>query len=173
MAIGSSRARAVAFALCLGGAAPAVAQDDSPVWTVFVQANPTQCWITATPNGTVATRGDQDVSNAISRDEALFYISFWPADERLAEVSYTGGYQFAVDSVVTVVIGDATFDLFTDGPTAWAGSPQDDARIIEAMRDATEAVVTATSTRGTQVVDTFSLQGFGAAMDDAQVRCTG
>lgn len=140
-------------------------------WPVFVQENPTRCWIAEGPTGTTASRAGQDVSGNISRDTALLFVSFWPDDGRVGEVSYTGGYQFEQGSVVTVQVGDVSFDLFTEGPMSWAGSPDEDARLIAAMRDGQEAVVTATSTRGTEVVDTFNLQGFDLAMDDAQVRC--
>ncbi|GAB5447137.1 invasion associated locus B family protein [Gymnodinialimonas sp.] len=160
-----------ALALCLCAATPAVAQTPQAPWPIYVQENPTRCWIAAEPIGTTASRGGEDVTGNINRDIALLFVSFWPQDGRVGEVSYTGGYQFAGGSTVTVEVGDASFDLFTEGPSAWAGSPTDDARIIAAMRDGEEAVVTATSTRGTEVIDTFTLQGFDLAMNDAQVRC--
>lgn len=159
------------LALCLFIAAPAFAQANDPLWPIYVQDDPTQCWIVATPSGTTATRDGQDVSDAINRDEALLFVSFWPQEERTGELSYTGGYQFADGSIVTLVIGETEFDLFTEGPMSWAGSPQEDERIIAAMRDGVQMVVTATSTRGTEVADSFNLQGFALAMDDAQVRC--
>jgi len=152
-------------------AAPVHAQTEDAIWPVYVQENPTRCWVAARPTGTTASRNGTDVSGNISRDTVLLFISYWPDDGRLAEVSYTGGYQFANGSVVTIDVGDTQFELFTEGPMSWAGTPQEDARIIAAMRDGLEAVVTATSTRGTEVVDTFSLQGFSLAMDDASVRC--
>ncbi|MEJ6389869.1 invasion associated locus B family protein [Gymnodinialimonas ulvae] len=157
-----------AFALTLGSAHA----QDRTAWSVYVQENPTQCWVTSTPASTVATRDGEDVTASIRRDEAVLFISFWPADGRLAEVSYTGGYPFADGSTVSLQAGETTFELFTEGPMSWAGSPAADARIIAAMRDGSEVVVTAVSSRGTQVADTFSLTGFSAAMDDAQVRCS-
>jgi hypothetical protein len=171
MGIASKRSRLMAVCLCL--ASPVFAQDGDSVWTVYVVDNPTRCWVAAEPTGTVATRGDQDVSNAITRDTAMLMISFWPEDGRLAEVSYSGGYPFETGSVVTAVSNDETFELFTEGPMSWAGSPQQDQAMIAAMRAGSEIVMTASSTRGTQVVDTFSLQGFTAAIDDAEARCSG
>ena len=156
------------LALCLC-ATPLWAQD-AP-WPVYVQDNPTRCWIADGPSGTTASRNGTDVSGNINRDTVLFYVSFWPDEGRVGEISYTGGYQFAGGSVVTIEVGGQTFELFTEGPMAWAGSPAEDQRIILAMRDGIEAVVTATSTRGTEVIDNFSLQGFDLAMNDAQVRC--
>ena len=158
----------IAFALSFG---PAYAQDQT-AWSIYVQEDPTQCWVTSIPASTVATRGGEDVTDAIRRDEALLFISFWPADGRLAEVSYTGGYPFANGSTVSLDVGGTTFELFTEGPMAWAGSPASDARIIAALRSGSEVVVTAVSGRGTEVADTFSLTGFTAAIEDAEVRCS-
>ena len=39
------------------------------------------------------------------------------------------------------------------------------------MKRGAEAVLTARSSRGTQTVDTFSLLGFTAAVEDAEERC--
>lgn len=168
----SARGIAV-LALCLGAVTPGLglAQGDEALWPVYVQEDPQRCWIVSAPVGTTASRGGTDVSGNINRDTVLFFVSYWPDDGRMGEVSYTGGYPFADGSVVTVEVGDQSFELFTEGPMSWAGSPEADARLIAAMRDGSEAVVTATSTRGTEVVDTFSLQGFDRAIDDASVRC--
>lgn len=163
------RSRVLAFCVCMATVPFAQAQD-AP-WPVYVQENPTQCWIVATPSSTAASRDGQDVSGTISRDVVLLFVSFWPQDGRVGEISYTGGYQFEVGSTVSLVVDDVEVEMFTEGPMSWAGSPQDDARIIAAMREGSEMVVTATSTRGTEVADTFNLQGFSLAMDDAQVRC--
>ncbi|WP_341863222.1 invasion associated locus B family protein [Gymnodinialimonas sp. 57CJ19] len=169
MKTGLSGVTVLALGLCT--AMPGFAQTADAPWPVYVQEDPARCWVVSPPTGTTASRNGTDVSGNISRDTVLMFVSYWPEDGRLGEISYTGGYQFAVGSDVTVVVGDQTFALFTEGPMAWAGSPEDDARIIAAMRDGTEAVLTATSTRGTEVVDTFDLQGFSRAMDDASVRC--
>lgn len=157
-----------AFVLTLG---VAHAQDRT-AWSIYVQEEPTQCWVTSVPSGTTASRDGEDVTSAINRDEAVFFISFWPADGRVGEVSYTGGYPFADGSVVSLVVGESSFELFTEGPMSWAGSSTADARIIDAMREGAEVVVTAVSGRGTEVIDTFSLAGFRAAIEDAEVRCS-
>lgn len=138
-------------------------------WSVFVEDDPTQCWVVSTPSETVNTRDGRVVS--VRRGEILMFVSFWPGQERLGEVSFTGGYPFADGSTVTIEIGSSTFELFTEGEMAWAASPQDDDRIITAMKRGAEAVLTARSTRGTQTQDTFSLLGFTAAVEDAEARC--
>jgi hypothetical protein len=154
----------------------ALAQDESTNrvnaatdWSVFVENDPTQCWVVSTPRETVNTRDGRVVS--VNRGEILLFVSFWPGQERLGEVSFTGGYPFADGSTVSMVVGGSTFELFTDGEMAWAASPQEDQQIITAMKRGTDAVLTARSTRGTQTDDTFSLMGFTAAVEDAEARC--
>lgn len=154
----------------------ALAQDESTNrvnaetdWSVFIEDNPTQCWIVSMPSETVNTREGRVVS--VRRGEILMFVSFWPGQERLGEVSFTGGYPFAPGSTVSMEIGSSTFELFTEGEMAWAASPQDDDRIITAMKRGSEATLTARSSRGTQTQDTFSLLGFTAAVEDAETRC--
>ena len=62
-------------------------------WSVFVEDNPTQCWVVSMPRETVNTRDGRVVS--VNRGEILMFVSFWPGQERLGEVSFTGGYLFA------------------------------------------------------------------------------
>lgn len=157
-------------------ASVAVAQEESTNrvnaatdWSVFVEDDPTQCWVVSTPRETVNTRDGRVVS--VNRGEILMFVSFWPGQDRLGEVSFTGGYPFADGSTVSMRVGETTFELFTDGEMAWAASPQDDQRIITAMKRGADAVMTARSARGTQTQDTFSLMGFTAAVEDAEQRC--
>lgn len=159
---------------------PLFAQDDEESsnrvnaetdWSVFVEDDPTQCWIVSAPRETVNTRDGRVV--AVRRSEILLFVSYWPSESRMGEVSFTGGYPFADGSTVTLEIGNSTYELFSDGEMAWAASEQDDQRIVTAMKRGAEAVLTAESSRGTQTVDTFSLLGFTAAVEDAETRCGG
>jgi hypothetical protein len=169
--VGALAGTAMAFA---GGMAQAQEESTNRVnaetdWSVFVEDDPTQCWVVSTPRETVNTRDGRVVS--VNRGEILMFVSFWPGQDRLGEVSFTGGYPFADGSTVSVEIGDSSFELFTEGEMAWAASPQDDQRIITAMKRGADAVLTARSSRGTQTQDTFSLMGFTAAVEDAEARC--
>lgn len=158
-------------------ALPAQAQDSSnrvnteTDWSVFVEDNPTQCWIVSAPKSIRNTRDGAEV--AAQRGDIRLFVSYWPGNDRRGEVSATGGYPYAEGSTVTIEIGGTRFEMFTDGELAWAASPTDDARIIAAMKGGAEALVTGRSGRGTQTEDTFSLLGFTAAVADADSRCGG
>lgn len=138
-------------------------------WSVFVEGEPKECWAVSAPKETVNTRDGNVVT--VQRGEILLFATFRPGSGTTGEISFTGGYPFANKSTADLVIGDKTFKLFTDGEWAWPANPEEDARVLAAMRAGVDAVITARSTRGTQTKDTFSLLGFTAATEEAQRRC--
>lgn len=163
------------LALGMIGAGPAPAQETSnrvaaqTDWAIFVEDDPTQCWIVSAPKETVNTRDGRVV--AVRRGDIYMFVSFWPETDKMGEVSFMGGYPFREGSTVSLSVGDSQFELFTDGEIAWAATPEDDRRIATALKRGVEATVTGVSSRGTTTTDTFSLMGFTAALDDAQRRC--
>lgn len=140
-------------------------------WSVFVEDDPTECWGVSAPKEMVNTRDGRVV--AVRRGDVLLFVFFRPGEEVTGQVTFTGGYPFADGSTVNLQIGSNTFELFTEGEWAWPASPADDAKVITAMKRGAQAVLTARSSRGTQTVDTFSLLGFTAAVEDAEARCDG
>ncbi|WP_290559781.1 invasion associated locus B family protein [Aestuariivita sp.] len=140
-------------------------------WSVFVEDDPTECWGVSAPKEMVNTRDGRVV--AVRRGDVLLFVFFRPGEEVTGQVTFTGGYPFADGSTVNLQIGSNTFELFTEGEWAWPASPADDAKVITAMKRGAQAVLTARSSRGTQTVDTFSLLGFTAAVEDAEARCGG
>ncbi|MGB5559332.1 MAG: invasion associated locus B family protein [Paracoccaceae bacterium] len=137
-------------------------------WSVFVEADPKECWGVSSPKETVNSKDGRVV--AVNRGDILLFVTYRPGGAA-GEVSFTGGYPFAGGSTVSLDISGNTFELFTDGEWAWSASAGDDAKIITAMKRGADAIVTARSARGTQTKDTFSLLGFTAALDEAEKRC--
>jgi hypothetical protein len=139
-------------------------------WSVFVEADPAECWGVSSPKESVNSDAEGR-PKAVKRGDILLFITFRKGAASTGEVSFTGGYPFAGGSKVSLDISGTPFELFTDGEWAWSGSPEDDARIIAAMRSGSSAVLKANSARGTHTSDTFSLLGFTAALEEAQKRC--
>jgi Invasion associated locus B (IalB) protein len=136
-------------------------------WNVFTEESPKECWGVSKPKETVNTRDGQPVS--VRRGDILLFVTFRPG--KPGEISFTGGYPFAGGSTVEVAVDGQPYQMFTDGEWAWPGSAEDDAKLLAALKAGTSATLTARSGKGTQTVDTFSLRGFTAAMEDAEKRC--
>ena len=167
-------ARAVAIGVAL--AAPAYAQETTTNqvaattdWSVFEETDPTECFAVSAPKEQVNTRDGAPVE--VSRGETLLFVFYRPTEGVNGQVTFTGGYPFADGSEVKLDIGGTVFTLFSEGEWAWPATPEDDARIVTAMRAGSSAILTGVSGRGTQTQDTFSLLGFTASVDEARTRC--
>lgn len=163
--------------VCLAAASIAYAQestnrvDAKTDWSVFVEDQPTkECWIVSKPTKTVNTRGGRIVT--VRRGDILLWVTYRPASGIRGQVSFTGGYPFDPDLPVKMTVGDQSFNLFVDGEFAWPASDGDDAKIREALKRGSSAVLEAQSKRGTNTKDTFSLNGFTAALAEAEKRCS-
>lgn len=156
------------------GMGAAVAQDSTnnvattTDWSVFVDGTPKECWGVSAPKETVNTKDGAPVS--VRRGEILLFVTYREGGAK-GEISFSGGYPFAGGSTVKMQVGDQSFDLFTDGEWAWPGSPEEDAKIMAALKAGSSAKLSGQSGRGTQTDDTFSLSGFSAAVDEAAKRC--
>ena len=159
--------------VALSGAALAQVSDNrvsaSTDWSVFVDGNPQQCWSVSAPKETVNTQNGKPAT--VRRGDILLFVTY-SADGK-GIVSFSGGYPFAPDSTVDLDVSGTKFELYVDGEWAWAGTEDDDAKIVAAMKAGSSAVLVARSAKGTQTQDTFSLSGFSAAVDEAAKRCGG
>jgi len=138
-------------------------------WSVFVEDNPKECWATSAPKQSVNTKDGQTVQ--VLRGEVLLFVFYRPGASVQCQVAFTGGYPFASGSTATMEVGGTTFQLFTEGEWAWPATPEDDTKIVAAMKRGSDTTLTARSGRGTQTADTFSLLGFTAGVEEAENRC--
>lgn len=138
-------------------------------WSVFEGDNPRECWAVTTYKESVNSKDGRVV--AVTRGEILLMVFFRPGAGVKGQVAFTGGYPFANGSTVSVDINGTEFEMYTEGEWAWPATPQDDVKLITAMKRGADAVLSAVSTRGTATKDTFSLLGFTAAYEDAEKRC--
>lgn len=176
MILNFSRIIGLTVALLLANAAAAQEESDNRVaastdWSVFVESDPSECWAVSAPKETLNTRDGNTVD--VRRGDIRLIVFYRPSENVNGQVMFTGGYPFAPESTVSVQVGDATLQMFTEGETAWPATAEDDARFVAAMKRGANAVLTARSGRGTQTQDTFSLLGFTAAVDEAANRCAG
>ena len=109
------------------------------------------------------------------RDPIFFLITDWPSRRTKSEPEAVPGYQYKDGSTVTAQVGADKFAFFTqnDGGagSAWIRKRNDEVRLVEAMRNGQELIVTGTSKRGTLTRDTYSLAGLGDALDRIHKEC--
>lgn len=111
------------------------------------------------------------VGNYAKRGRFFVQVTHRPAEGSRDEVGVTAGYTYKKDSQVQVMIGGATFRLFTDRDTAWTADAKTDRSLVRAMMKGREMKVHGVSNRGTKTADTFSLIGFTKAYQSIGRAC--
>lgn len=111
---------------------------------------------------TMASQPTKDAGDYSKRGEIWGFVMHRPAEGSTGEVGFQMGYPIKDGSQVTVKIGSASFQMYTQGEGAFAYRA-DEPAMIQAMRKGSTMVVTGISSRGTKTTDTYSLSGFSAA----------
>ncbi|SLN58548.1 hypothetical protein [Roseisalinus antarcticus] len=141
-------------------------------WSVFVEDDPQECWGVSAPKETALVDSNGNPTTG-RRGDILLFVFYRPGAGVNGQVTFTGGYPFAGGSTVTATVGSDAYELFTEGEWAWPATPEDDARIIAAMKRGATAELRGRSGRGNVTIDEFSLLGFTAAVEEAERRCGG
>ena len=106
-----------------------------------------------------------------SRNPPYIFVTSRPAEKVSNEVSIAIGYPLKPTSEATVEVGSNSFALYTQQDGAWIKNAAEEANLVNAMRSAQNAVVKGMSAKGTKSTDTFSLRGFGQALDRTSADC--
>lgn len=165
-------------------AAPAKQAPSTPPAAAAGSAEPTLVgqfgtWgaYTATPNGKkvcfALAKPSSSKTNPANRprDPAYVFVSTRPAEKVNNEVSVMIGYQLKPGSESTLVVGGATFAMYTQGDGLWIKNAAEEERMVEAMRKAGDATVKGVSAKGTETTDTFALKGLAQALDKLGQTC--
>ncbi len=134
-------------------------------WSVYENdaAGSKLCFVAATPS-------EKKPAN-VNRGPALLYVSAWPKDGIRSEVSVKLGYPVKADSTVTVTIGTDTFSLFPKDERAFVADTTQEQKLVDALKKGSKADVTATSARGTETTDTYTLSGLTQALTELGKQC--
>ena len=163
------RAACVIWALSF---TPALAQDVTLLqkfkdWSAYAATGtPKVCFAVAKPK-------DSNPKKGIKRDPVFFYVSRWPADNVVNEVSVKMGYPFGSGAKATVTVGTAKFELFTKDEGAFVEKPEIETKLVEAMKGASTMKIEGKSSRGAATSDIYSLEGLSDALDRAAKECGG
>jgi invasion protein IalB len=100
------------------------------------------------------------------------FVSTRPKDNVKDEVSMLiTGYAFKSNTEAAVTVGTSNFTMYTQNDGAWVKNATEEAQLVEAMRKGSDAVIKATTSKGTKTTDTFSLKGISQALDRAAEEC--
>ena len=147
-------------------------------WSVFVENNPMTCWSVSAPTKQENRQKGRIVQ--VKRSATQLMVSVVPSQGINGQVAFTGGYPFEAGSTVNLNIDGTAFQLMAGSDDknekyaewAWPKNAEDDAKIIDALKRGNNAEIRGKSTRGTDTVDTFSLIGFTAALEEVRSRCS-
>ncbi len=122
------------------------------------------CFVSAQPRETAPA--------GYAKERSYFYVSAWPDDGVKAEISIKIGKELQGGSNVTVQIGSSRFDLFTKGDKAFVSDATQELKLIEAMKRGSFMKVSATTSDGTGIEETYSLIGVTAAVNSLTDGCS-
>lgn len=101
----------------------------------------------------------------LNRDPAYIFISNRMADGARNELSVIMGFPLKAGSEAQATLGRTTFALLTKETNAWLKNPAQESQMIDAMKRSGDLVVKATSLRGNDTTDRYSLRGLAQAIE--------
>ena len=159
-----------ACAVVAFSATPVVAQEVKLLqkfndWAAYVsQGSPKVCFAVSQPR--------KSLPRNVRRGPIYFYTSDYPSDKIAGEISVKMGYPFPPGGKVTVTIGSDSFELFTKDEGAFVEKPEDEAKLVEALKAGSAMTIKGRSARGTNTTDEYSLSGTSSAIERATKECT-
>lgn len=111
----------------------------------------------------IASRPTSMSPPQLNHGDVVFFVQSREDKDVHTESSFQTGYNFAKDSMITVKIGDDTFQMFTSGQSAWLRRLEREPEFLAAMKAGSSMTVDATSARGNGTSYIFSLSGVTAA----------
>jgi invasion protein IalB len=126
------------------------------------------CFALAKPS----SQADNPPNRRTAANPVYLFISTRPTEKVSNEISVlVTGYAFKPNSEASVAVGGTNFAMYTQNDGAWVKNAAEEAKLIDTMRKAGDVVIKATTSRGTQTTDTFSLKGISQAVDRASQEC--
>lgn len=138
---------------------------DFSYWKAHVYKDPEKriCFISSQPR-------EMKPKN-VRRGVVVFYISHWPKHKVKNEVSVKIGYPFKLGSQPTAEVGKETFKFIVKSDKAFVETPDQEQKLIAAMKKGKEMVISGVSRRGTVTTDTYSLAGISKALKTLEAKC--
>lgn len=111
--------------------------------------------------------------NVAGRGETAAMVTHFPEIGALDQVSVVLGFEPAANSPVIAKIGGFTFTLDNvSSDRAWVKSRANDRAMVQALKKSNRMVVSAATSRGLKVEDTYDLTGFTKAYSAMSKACS-
>jgi len=111
----------------------------------------------------------------LKRDQIFFLISTWPGKKVRNEPSVVPGYPYKDMSQAEAQVGSDKFEFYTKNEGgkggAWLDKPEDEKKLIDAMKRGSAMTIIGTSSRGNLTRDNYSLAGLSAALEKIDMSC--
>ena len=104
-------------------------------------------------------------------DQAYIFIADRPAEKVRNEVSVVVGFPIKEGSTAKAKAGKASFDLVAGTNAFFTKDAAEDTQFVDALKHGGVLVIKAPPVKGGVITDTYSLNGFGKAIDRAQKEC--
>ncbi|MEJ2123717.1 MAG: hypothetical protein P8Y67_03135 [Alphaproteobacteria bacterium] len=102
----------------------------------------------------------------VNRGPIFFYLTTWQKDGVRNEVSIKLGYPVKPAGKPNIAIGSQKYELFPKGDKVFLKDPDEERKLIAAMKKGASLTVTSISTRGTTTIDDYDLSGISAALKE-------
>ena len=110
------------------------------------------------------------------KDKTYLLVSDWPSRKIKGEPQVVYGYQAKENGAAALGVGADRFTFFLrnsgkDGQ-GWLLSLNDNQKLVDALRGGVSVVASGTTNaKSVKTIDTYSLQGFGEALDKVHAAC--
>ena len=108
-----------------------------------------------------------------NKRDAKLFVSFWPSEKTINEISVTAGYKFNNSNSVTAISGKNKFkfDMKEQG-FAWIADNKVEFRMISKMKKGSRIMITGYNQKNSQTIDHYSLLGFTKAYNATKKACS-
>jgi len=120
------------------------------------------CFAAARPSSGQTNRG---------RTPAYLFVTSRPSDKVKDEVSAVVSFTLKSNSDATAVVGGKNYLMSSKADGVWIKNQNDEPKLVESMRKSSDFVLKATTDRGLQSTDTFSMKGLAQALDRIAREC--
>ncbi|WP_147276010.1 invasion associated locus B family protein [Pelagibacterium lacus] len=134
-------------------------------WTAWTDTDNSGkiCYVSSTPQ-------TSEPGN-VNRGDIHFIVTRRPTNPN--EVATIVGYPIhETQANASASVDGRSYPMVTQGEAGWLASIEDESGFVGAMRAGATMVVRATSQRGTNTVDTYSLRGVTAALNKIAQECS-